>query len=187
MPYSGIVESVDSKRGLRARLEGFTKREWVTDEDEWEWLEGAGGADGPRPLELMVGHALLRDLLSRLQKLKEVCAAASKGKHKPEVPSAKSGTKRSRPAGGTESAAGRKRAAGAGASQATASATDGPEATGGKATKRKPPAAGGAAPAKATKNGAGPKASGASGPKGAGSAAGKKQTAGARAAVAVAT
>ena len=61
----GTIESVDAKRGLRVRLDGFSKREWVTNEDEWEWLDGAGGAEGPKPVELIVGHSLLRDLLAR--------------------------------------------------------------------------------------------------------------------------
>ena len=37
MPYRGSVVSIDL-RGLRVKLDGYTRREWVTDEDEWGWL-----------------------------------------------------------------------------------------------------------------------------------------------------
>mmetsp|Transcript_18339 Transcript_18339/g.58578 ORF Transcript_18339/g.58578 Transcript_18339/m.58578 type:complete len:98 (+) Transcript_18339:119-412(+) len=49
--YPGSAESVDASKGLKVRLDGFSKREWVTDDDEWEWIDGAVGADGTRPLE----------------------------------------------------------------------------------------------------------------------------------------
>ena len=38
VPYRGSVVSVDVKKGLRVKLDGYVRREWVTDEDEWVWL-----------------------------------------------------------------------------------------------------------------------------------------------------
>jgi hypothetical protein len=39
VPYRGEVVSVDLRKGLRVKLDGYVRREWVTDEDEWSWLE----------------------------------------------------------------------------------------------------------------------------------------------------
>ena len=36
--YRGSVASVDMRKGLRVKLDGYVRREWVTDEDEWVWL-----------------------------------------------------------------------------------------------------------------------------------------------------
>ncbi|KAL1528118.1 hypothetical protein AB1Y20_009482 [Prymnesium parvum] len=82
VPYVGVVESVDAKQGLRVKLQGFAKREWVTDEDEWEWLAGAGDADsGALPVELIVGDKVLRELLANLATQKDAFAEAAKGEH----------------------------------------------------------------------------------------------------------
>ena len=84
VPYGGVVESVDVKRGLRVRLDGYTKREWVTDDDEWEWTELLAGSECPRPVEFIIGAAPFRELLARLLKTADLCRAASKG----DVPAA---------------------------------------------------------------------------------------------------
>ena len=86
VPYGGTVESLDVKRGLRVRLDGYSKREWVTDEDEWEWVEGPLGAPGPRPIEFVIGYGPFREMLTRLNKSKELCANAAKGEHTPGPP-----------------------------------------------------------------------------------------------------
>ena len=110
VPYQGAVESVDAKRGIRVRLDGFQKREWVTDEDEWEWIDGSYDTDGPSPgfpIEHVVGAAVYRQTLQRLARTSQVCADAAVGKHTPmaHAPAAKKSSK----AGG----AGTKRAAAA--------------------------------------------------------------------------
>ena len=38
VPYRGSVVALDPKKGLRIKLDGYVRREWVTDEDEWVWL-----------------------------------------------------------------------------------------------------------------------------------------------------
>mmetsp|Transcript_38714 Transcript_38714/g.129509 ORF Transcript_38714/g.129509 Transcript_38714/m.129509 type:complete len:130 (-) Transcript_38714:246-635(-) len=63
--YPGSAESVDASKGLKVRLDGFSKREWVTDDDEWEWIDVAVGADGTRPLEHFLG-SVLRQYIVRL-------------------------------------------------------------------------------------------------------------------------
>jgi len=68
--YPGSAESVDASKGLKVRLDGFSKREWVTDDDEWEWIDGAVGADGTRPLEHYLG-SVLRQYIVRLAQAKE--------------------------------------------------------------------------------------------------------------------
>ena len=45
VPYRGAVVSFDPKKGLRVKLDGV-RREWVTDDDEWDWLP----ADDQAPL-----------------------------------------------------------------------------------------------------------------------------------------
>jgi hypothetical protein len=132
VPYGGVVESVDTKRGLKVLLDGFScpmrarlackrsprrldlpkrsprrldlpsqvlldgysKREWVTDEDEWEWdyPPTAGPAvglpgGGPRPIEAVLGTALFRDVLTRLLKSAATCEGAAKGELPPAPPS----------------------------------------------------------------------------------------------------
>jgi hypothetical protein len=75
-------------------LDGYSKREWVTDEDEWEWdyPPTAGPAvglpgGGPRPLEAVLGTALFRDVLTRLLKSAATCEGAAKGELPPAPPS----------------------------------------------------------------------------------------------------
>ena len=53
VPYRGTVVSVDEARGLRVKLDGFSRREWVTDEDEWSWCAEHDSAPLPHQLELM--------------------------------------------------------------------------------------------------------------------------------------
>ena len=94
VPYGGICESIDVKRGLRVRLDGYSKREWVTDEDEWEWDEKHPiDPPRPRPVEFVIGPGPFRDTLARLTKSKELCATAAKGEHMPGPPP-KAGAKR---------------------------------------------------------------------------------------------
>ena len=53
----------------QVRLDGYSKREWVTDEDEWEWVEAiasAATAHGPKPVEFVLGGASFRETLTRL-------------------------------------------------------------------------------------------------------------------------
>ena len=51
--YRGSVASVDMRKGLRVKLDGYVRREWVTDEDEWTWLPEHDSAPLPHQLELM--------------------------------------------------------------------------------------------------------------------------------------
>ena len=41
VPYRGEVVTVEARKGLRIKLDGYVRREWVTDEDEgaddWGW------------------------------------------------------------------------------------------------------------------------------------------------------
>ena len=75
-------------------LDGYSKREWVTDEDEWEWdypptvgpAVGLPGG-GPRPIEAVLGTTLFRDVLSRLLKSAATCEGAAKGELPPAPPS----------------------------------------------------------------------------------------------------
>lgn len=67
---------------LQVRLDGFTKREWVTDDDEWEWLETAGGAAGPWPLERWF-RASLRTILAKLAKAAERLSGIAKAEPPP--------------------------------------------------------------------------------------------------------
>ena len=57
VPYRGSVVSVDFKKGLRVKLDGYVRREWVTDEDEWTWLPEHDSAPLPHQLELMAAMA----------------------------------------------------------------------------------------------------------------------------------
>ena len=57
VPYRGVVVSVDMRRGLRVKLDGYVRREWVTDEDEWTWLSEHDSAPLPHQLELMAAMA----------------------------------------------------------------------------------------------------------------------------------
>ncbi|KOO28567.1 hypothetical protein Ctob_014102 [Chrysochromulina tobinii] len=41
------------RKGLRVKLDGYVRREWVTDEDEWTWLPEHDSAPLPHQLELM--------------------------------------------------------------------------------------------------------------------------------------
>ena len=61
VPYRGSVVSIDLKRGLRVKLDGYTRREWVTDEDEWGWLPEHDSAPLPHQLELMAQHTASED------------------------------------------------------------------------------------------------------------------------------
>jgi hypothetical protein len=63
--YDATSEAVDPVRGLKVKLDGYKAREHLTDDDEWEWLDGAGGANGPWPVERVFGAAL-RGYLSKL-------------------------------------------------------------------------------------------------------------------------
>lgn len=83
VPYGGVCESIDMKRGIRVKLDGYSKREWVTDDDEWEWEKPSAPLAGPRPVEFVVGPVQLREVLARLLKSKESCATAAKGEHMP--------------------------------------------------------------------------------------------------------
>jgi len=77
--YDGLAEAADAAKGLKVRLDGFSKREWLTDEDEWEWVDGAGGPSGPWPLERTYGAALrtwLAKLAKALEKLDGLARAA---------------------------------------------------------------------------------------------------------------
>ena len=71
-------------------LDGYSKREWVTDEDEWEWdcppAVGLPGG-GARPVEAVLGTALFRDVLSRLTNSAATCEGAAKGELPPAPPS----------------------------------------------------------------------------------------------------
>jgi len=53
VPYRGSVVSVDLKKGLRVKLDGYKRREWVTDEDEWVWLSADDQAPLPHQMELL--------------------------------------------------------------------------------------------------------------------------------------
>jgi len=53
MAYRGSVVSLDPRKGLRVKLDGYVRREWVTDEDEWVWLPEHDSAPLPHQLELM--------------------------------------------------------------------------------------------------------------------------------------
>lgn len=53
VPYRGEVVSVDMRKGLRVKLDGYVRREWVTDEDEWMWLERDDQAMLPHQQELL--------------------------------------------------------------------------------------------------------------------------------------
>ena len=129
VPYGGVVESLDVKRGLRVRLDGYSKREWVTDDDEWEWAEGPLGAPGPRPVEFVIGAQPFREILTRLAKSAEVCRTAAKGEHTPGTGAApaskgKRGAKASAAAGSGQAAKRpRKEATTAGAQPVASSST----------------------------------------------------------------
>ena len=41
VPLPAEVLRLSRAAALRVRLDGYSKREWVTDEDEWEWVEVA--------------------------------------------------------------------------------------------------------------------------------------------------
>ena len=85
VPYGGVVESLDVKRGLRVRLDGYSKREWVTNEDEWEWVDMPDNPKGigPRPVEFVIGHVAFREALMKLNRSKDACANAAKGEYTP--------------------------------------------------------------------------------------------------------
>mmetsp|Transcript_10678 Transcript_10678/g.30899 ORF Transcript_10678/g.30899 Transcript_10678/m.30899 type:complete len:1881 (+) Transcript_10678:509-6151(+) len=68
--YNGVAEASNPTKGLKVRLIGFGKREWLTDEDEWEWLPGAGDPSGPWPLEKFFGEHLRHGLI-KLEKVAE--------------------------------------------------------------------------------------------------------------------
>ena len=80
IPYEGVVEALDAKRGLRVHLDGYPKREWVTDEDEWEWIESSFPREVPRPVELVIGCRAFREVLARLSDTGEMCAKAARGR-----------------------------------------------------------------------------------------------------------
>lgn len=55
--YRGSVVRVDLHKGLNVKFDGYARREWVTDEDEWKWLvpapepEAAVEAEDPEAAE----------------------------------------------------------------------------------------------------------------------------------------
>jgi len=53
VPYRGEVVSVDMRKGLRVKLDGYVRREWVTDEDEWRWVPPGDQALLPHQQELI--------------------------------------------------------------------------------------------------------------------------------------
>lgn len=100
VPYSGTADSYDTARGLRVSLDGFSKREWVTDEDDWEWLQLGSQKIEPQvarmqvarmqvaamagegsALEFSVGGAHLRELLQRLHEVAQKLAKLAQGQH----------------------------------------------------------------------------------------------------------
>ena len=66
--------------GLCVHLDGYPEREWVTNDDEWEWDSGPI-EDNAVPVELVVGAVAFRQIVVRLQQLSQLCAAAALGKY----------------------------------------------------------------------------------------------------------
>ena len=66
---------------LCVHLDGYPKRQWVTnDDDEWEWASGPI-EDNAVPVELVIGAAAFRQIVVRLQRFSQLCAAAALGKY----------------------------------------------------------------------------------------------------------
>ena len=53
VPYRGSVVSFDPKKGCALKLDGYVRREWVTDEDEWDWLPADDQAPLPHQQQLI--------------------------------------------------------------------------------------------------------------------------------------
>ena len=147
VPYAGICEAVDPKKGLKVRLDGYSKREWVTDDDEWEWapdgMAKAGGASGgaaaPRPVEFIIGAAPFREALSKLTRAKDLCTNAAKGEHVAAAPPKAAAAKRAAGSGGGGAAKrGKKQAAAEAPSAGEGGIADGTAST--AAAEAEPPA-----------------------------------------------
>ena len=81
MPYTPCTHRAHLwMPGLCVHLDGYPEREWVTNDDEWEWDSGPI-EDNAVPVELVVGAVAFRQIVVRLQQLSQLCAAAALGKY----------------------------------------------------------------------------------------------------------